>query len=91
MTIPEHGKRMWKKAEFCNCIKEDCHPNNHRLCYICKQIMFYGSYITNKKQNNSKGAWSDKHKIPRPKTGGNKRKNFVAAHILCIKNNKNEM
>ena len=29
----------WENSNYCDCYLDDCHPNNHRICYICGDKM----------------------------------------------------
>lgn len=41
-------KEIWKKAPECDCDRNDCHPNSHRLCSLCKKKYYYLEHIHNK-------------------------------------------
>ena len=83
----------WENCKKCECEKDGCHPNSHRLCGICgnqvnknyndKRIM-YGSY----KDRCSRYGWNIDHKKPKSKGGTDKNSNLRAAHIECNKKRK---
>ena len=79
----EKTEQIWERAAHCDCGYRDCHPNNHRLCAICHEPIFYGAHESVINQRNSRGAWNIDHKRPLSKGGTNKNSNLQAVHISC--------
>lgn len=77
------AEAAWNNANECDCGDSDCHPNNHRKCYICGKKMVYGAHESVESQRNSSCAWNVDHKIPLSKGGTNKKSNLIAVHVRC--------
>ena len=74
---------LWESAPYCNCGRQDCHLNAHRLCNICYETIFYGAHESVENQQNSIGAWNTDHIIAKSNGGGNSISNLQAVHIYC--------
>lgn len=79
----ERIKKIWDKAEKCNCSLNGCHPNAHRLCAICDETIFWNAHESNEDQANSRGAWNIDHIKPLSKGGRDIIDNLQAVHIEC--------
>ncbi len=79
-------KEIWNKAPKCKCSDEDCHPNNHRLCYLCKQTILFGAYW----QENSNYAWDVDHIKPISRGGSNDIFNLMPCCIECNRKKGNK-
>ena len=73
----------WENSNYCDCCFDDCHPNNHRICYICGDKMLWGSYWANIEQRNSRYAWDIDHRISLNNEGTNNPNNLFATHVHC--------
>ncbi|MBD5422985.1 MAG: HNH endonuclease [Mycoplasma sp.] len=82
-------ERVWDKSSYCYCDNEDCTPNNHRLCGICRTTILYGSHESERSQNNSRFSWNIDHIIPKSKGGTNSISNLQAVHIRCNRSKAN--
>ena len=78
----------WENSGYCSCHNDDCHPNNHRICYICGDKMLWGSYWGNQQQRNSIYAWDIDHRNPKRNGGKDSPDNLFATHIDCNRNRK---
>ncbi len=76
-------EKIWENAAYCDCGHPSCHPNSHRLCGICGDVILYGSHESVISQRNSRYAWNVDHKVPRSKGGTNHIDNLQAVHIRC--------
>ena len=83
-------EQVWDNAEYCSCYSDDCHPNNHRLCGICRGIIMKCAHESNEEQRNSRYAWNIDHIIPISKGGNNSIDNLQAVHIRCNRNKGNK-
>lgn len=93
MAIIKYDKKTeacWEKAKHCNCNSEDCHPNSHRLCGICRKKILYGSHESVISQRNSRYAWNIDHIIPKSCGGSNNIDNLQAVHVECNRNKSNK-
>lgn len=79
-------KKIWEKAPECDCNSDDCHSNNHRLCYLCNEIILFGAYW----QPNSKYRWDVDHVKPKSKNGNNNISNLMPCCIYCNRKKGNK-
>jgi 5-methylcytosine-specific restriction endonuclease McrA len=83
MKYSEKIETLWENSPYCNCGRQDCHLNSHRLCNICYGTIFYGAHESVENQQNSIGAWNTDHIIAKSNGGGNSISNLQAVHIYC--------
>lgn len=87
MSYPRQKlEKIWEKAPECGCGYNDCHPNNHRLCYRCQKIILFGAYW----QEKSKFRWDVDHIKPKSKGGPDKTSNLKPCCIKCNRKKGNK-
>lgn len=77
----------WKNAPHCECGEYDCNPNNHKICYLCHEIMLKCAHQD--KQPKSKFSWNIDHINPKAIGGTSKNSNIIAVHVSCNSNKGN--
>ncbi len=91
LKLNHDAQIAWNEAKKCDCDDEDCHPNNHRLCYLCNRTMLKGSHASITSQKNSAYSWDIDHIIPRSIGGNNKQNNKKAVHVECNRKKGNKL
>jgi len=72
MSLNKKRSGVIAQAEKCNCQAIDC-TQNHRLCALCKKIIFI----------NLRWTWNIDHNTPKSWGGTNAYWNLQATHIEC--------
>lgn len=82
MKLDKKTEQIWLKAGYCNCGEFGCSLQNHRLCAICGDVMFYdANNEAGNAQRNNRGLWTTGNIVYNCDT--NNIKNLYAIHVRC--------
>ncbi len=83
LTLNNDALAAWENSKKCHCGYKDCHPNNHRICYLCEDTILKCAHRSISSQQNSWYLWDVDHIISISRGGSNQQNNLRAVHVRC--------